>query len=405
MSASLRVSGLFAGIGGIELGLAAHGHRSQFLSDVDASARTVLKQKFPAASVVGDVREIDALPPTDLLTAGFPCQDLSQAGRRKGITGSRSSLVNEIFRLVDDPKAPTWILLENVSYMLRLDKGRAMHTLVEELESLGYRWAYRVVDARAFGVPQRRQRVVFLASRSEDPGAVLFADQAEDLPADTDGIDVVESDRHYGFYWTEGRRGLGWARDAVPTIKGGSALNIPSAPAVWIPSDDFVGTISIRDAERLQGFEPEWTAAAEVRPERTGPRWRLVGNAVCVPMADWVGQRLLEPGDRVMSSRTMSAGERWPSAAEGGNGIRRAIEANMFPMRRPYSLGRFLEDSLRPLSLRATNGFISRAEEGRIRFPPRFIDSLRQHRSAMTAAGGSDERPRNSSISTTALAV
>src|SRR6202044_1167011 len=101
-------------------------------------------------------------------------------------------------------------------FMLQLDRGKAMRHLTEMLGALGYRWAYRVVDARAFGLPQRRHRVLMLASRSEDPRPVLFGQDAG-APAEPEGIDYP-----CGFYWTEGIRGLGWAIDAVPTIKGGS---------------------------------------------------------------------------------------------------------------------------------------------------------------------------------------
>jgi len=112
--------------------------------------------------------------------------------------------------------------------MLQLDRGRAMRHLTDALEELGYRWAYRVVDARAFGLPQRRLRVVLLASRTEDPREVLFADDvAPDLP-ELDDAELYDC----GFYWTEGVRGLGWVVDAVPTLKGGSAVGIVSPPAV-----------------------------------------------------------------------------------------------------------------------------------------------------------------------------
>src|ERR1700752_1062926 len=104
-----------------------------------------------------------------------------------------------------------------------------MRHVVGRLESLGFQWAYRVVDARAFGLPQRRQRVVLLASRTEDPCPVLFGGEDTEPHGDLDGAE------HVGFYWTEGLRGLGLAIDAVPTLKGGSGLGIPSPPAVWMP--------------------------------------------------------------------------------------------------------------------------------------------------------------------------
>jgi DNA (cytosine-5)-methyltransferase 1 len=203
--------------------------------------------------------------------------------------GSRSGLVDKVFQLLETAD-PRWLLLENVPFMLRLDRGRAMQHVTTELGRLGFRWAYRVVDARSFGMPQRRQRVLLLASRSNDPRPVLFADDAGE-PEERDPFGLA-----CGFYWTEGIRGLGWAVDAVPTLKGGSAIGIPSPPAIWMP-DGLVGTPDVRDAERLQGFPADWTVIdGPVTTRRAGARWKMVGNAVCVPVAQWVGERLTNPG-------------------------------------------------------------------------------------------------------------
>jgi DNA (cytosine-5)-methyltransferase 1 len=162
---ALRVAGLFAGIGGIELGLHAAGHETVLLCDFESASQAVLAERFRGVPLVGDVRELIALPRVDVVAAGFPCQDLSQAGRTAGINGERSGLVSEVFRLMRQSDAQ-WLLLENVPFMLQLERGEAMHFLTSSLEELGFRWAYRVVDARAFGLPQRRQRVVLLASRT-----------------------------------------------------------------------------------------------------------------------------------------------------------------------------------------------------------------------------------------------
>src|ERR1700722_9550381 len=146
-------------------------------------------------------------------------------------------------------------MLENVPFMLQLDRGAGMRQLTETLNEFGYRWAYRVVEARAFGLPQRRHRVLMLASRSEDPRPALFGQDA----GPSEEPELI--DYPCGFYWTEGTRGLGWAIDAVPTIKGGSVLGIASPPAVWQKNGEIV-TPGIEDAERLQGFQPGWTEAA-----------------------------------------------------------------------------------------------------------------------------------------------
>lgn len=254
-ASGFTVAGLFAGIGGIERGLGSAGGHAELLCENWDAAQAVLASRFPDVRLVADVRNLRSLPKVDVVTAGFPCTDLSQAGRTGGIQGKASSLVAEVFRLLERDRAPV-LVLENVRNMLVLDGGEAMRYLVAELEALGYRWAYRLVDSRFTGVPQRRQRVIFVAAREIDPRAVLFADDAGE-PAPT---------RHaadcFGFYWTEGLRGLGWAQDAIPTLKGGSTIGIPSPPGVWAPDNEPGRRLvvpTIEEAEQLQGFPRGWT--------------------------------------------------------------------------------------------------------------------------------------------------
>lgn len=95
------VAGLFAGVGGIELGLRRAGHEAALLCEFDAGASAVLQHHFSGVRLHGDARTLSSLPSeVDLLSAGFPCQDSSQAGQTKGIAGARSGLVREVFRLL-----------------------------------------------------------------------------------------------------------------------------------------------------------------------------------------------------------------------------------------------------------------------------------------------------------------
>lgn len=226
----LRVAGLFAGVGGLELGLKRAGLETAMLCEVWTPAQAVLAKQFPDITLEPDVQHLEALPSDiDVVTAGFPCQDLSQAGRTAGIAGEQSGLVSHVFRLLRKHH-PRWLVLENVRNMLVLDKGKAMLHLVQELEALGYSWAYRLVDSRFTGVPQRRQRVLFVASLSEDPRNVLFADDAGEPDEQDRATDA------YGFYWTEGLTGLGWARDAVPTVKGDQGSASPRRRGSGFPA-------------------------------------------------------------------------------------------------------------------------------------------------------------------------
>jgi DNA (cytosine-5)-methyltransferase 1 len=374
--ASLSAAGLFAGIGGIELGLGRAGFHASLLCEIDGGGQAVLRNRFPDARIESDIRELRHLPKVDVLSAGFPCQDLSQAGKTAGIRGTQSGLVDEVFRLVGQPRsAPTWLVLENVSFMLRLGRGAAMDHVLSNLEALGFRWAYRVLDSRAFGVPQRRQRVIILASRTEDPRPVLFGTDAGEPTRDAGAASS------FGFYWTEGTRGLGWAVDAIPTLKGGSTIGIASPPAVWKVASNTVITPDIRDAERLQGFPADWTACLGHDRRALGRRWKLVGNAVTTGVAEWLGLAITGIGNGPWSNaRRLEPGVPWPDAAWGDASERFSVDVSAFPTSLPHPpLASFLEHAGTPLSIRATSGFLSRARTGSLRFRPGFLEALDAH--------------------------
>ncbi|HEX7830732.1 MAG TPA: DNA (cytosine-5-)-methyltransferase [Thermoanaerobaculia bacterium] len=374
----LQVAGLFAGIGGIELGLGRAEHESRLLCEIEPTAVAVLEQRFPNTKKQNDVRDLKAFPRgTELVSAGFPCQDLSQAGKTAGISGSRSGLIGEVFRLLEKRRVE-WLLLENVSFMLQLGRGRALDVIMTELERLGYKWAYRVVNSRAFGVPQRRERIYILASLHHDPRNVLFVDDTPE-PRDTRSFREVAC----GFYWTEGLRGLGWAVDSVPTLKGGSTIGIPSPPAIIFPSGD-IAKPELRDAERMQGFEEDWTLPAETVSKR-GARWKLVGNAVTVDAAVWIGKRLRNPGVYdPTGDAELASNEAWPVAAWNiGNGRHRA-QLSTWPLNiAAEPLAAFLRHETQALSVKATAGFLSRAEVAKLRFPTGFLDAVRAHLARM----------------------
>lgn len=371
---TLNCVGLFAGIGGLEKGLERAGHATLGLCEIEQSAKTVLEERFPDVPIWDDVTRLSELPPgTDLVTAGFPCQDLSQAGRTAGITGERSGLVDHVFRLSDLHDTP-WLLLENVSFMLHLAGGNALGHILDRIEGQGYKWAYRVVDSRAFGVPQRRQRVFLLASHAGDPRDVLLSDDAGEPES------MSAEGRACGFYWTEGVRGLGWAVDAIPTLKGGSTVGIPSSPAIVLPNGMVVKP-GIRDGERLQGFEPDYTLPAQ-RVAKRGMRWKLVGNAVTVDAAEWIGHRLADPipYDGVSDAK-IDSGRPWPKAAYNVGGGRFESHASAWPLHNPAPpLAEFLNmEEVEPLSARATAGFLKRFEASTLRRPKGFVEALHLH--------------------------
>lgn len=344
-------------------------------------AQAVLEHRFSGIPLHDDIQTLTSLPDVDVVTAGFPCTDLSQAGRTAGIHGEASGMVKHLIKLLDDA-SPRWVVIENVRNMLALDRGTAMEYLVSEFERLGYTWAYRLVDSRFTGVPQRRHRVIFVASRTEDPRAVLFADDAGERPESDYREDA------FGFYWTEGNTGLGWAKDALPTLKGGSGLGIPSSPAMWIPDAEpgrAIVTPRIEDAEALQGFPRGWTEAA-LKKAKPGVRWKLVGNAVTVGVSRWLGRRLLTPGKYDETGQIiLPKGMRWPTAAWGDATERWAAPVSLWPTQSEYQ--HLLEvvdvEDAAPLSLRATAGFHSRLLKSRLRYPEAFSEALKLHAERM----------------------
>jgi DNA (cytosine-5)-methyltransferase 1 len=170
----------------------------------------------------------------------------------------------------------------------------------------------------------------------------------------------------------------------VPTLKGGSTIGIPSPPAIRMPDGALV-LPDIRDAERLQGFEPDWTKPAEGTSQRKGVRWKLVGNAVSVPVSRWVGDRLNDPRPYTgATDEPLERGQPWPRAAWGEKGQRRTVSFTPWPVLEPYQhLAEFLQFPTAPLSLRATQGFYSRVIKSTLRFPDGFVETVRAHRDRM----------------------
>ncbi len=199
---TLHVASLFSGIGLIDLGFHRAAIPTRLLCEADPAARSVLARRFPGTPIHDDVRELTADdlraagcdPDRTVLAAGFPCQDLSVAGSRRGLgrgTGTRSALFWDVDRLLGEFH-PRWVVLENVPGLLSSHGGRDMGAVLGALADRGYGFAWRVLDAQHFGVPQRRRRVVIVGHLGEPwaaPAQVLLEpesgrrDSAQGRPA------------------------------------------------------------------------------------------------------------------------------------------------------------------------------------------------------------------------------
>ena len=182
----MNVGSLFSGIGGLDHGLHNAGHRHVFFCEADPYRRDVLGARWPGVPVYDDVRAVGEPArgaaadgggaPVDLrgweagtglLCGGFPCQDLSVAGRRAGLAGVRSGLFHEFARIIDAVR-PRWVLVENVPGLLSSNGGRDFGVVLGTLADLGYGVGWRVLDSRFFGVPQRRRRVYIVGALIDD---------------------------------------------------------------------------------------------------------------------------------------------------------------------------------------------------------------------------------------------
>ena len=170
----MKAVSLFAGVGGFDLALERNGIEVVASVEIDKNARKVLAKRFPNSTILEDVCDVTGkqlfelgFDSNGIIVGGFPCQDLSVAGKRAGLAGDRSGLFFEITRILEETKAK-YFILENVPGLLSSNKGRDMGTVIGTLDDLGYSVAWRVLDAQYFGVPQRRRRVFIVGCLGDD---------------------------------------------------------------------------------------------------------------------------------------------------------------------------------------------------------------------------------------------
>lgn len=366
---------LFSGIGGIDLGLERAGWDCVGQVEIDPYRRGILERHWPGVPRWDDVRGLCVRDPesrlgsergsvredvpvqslvderadrehepagVDLICGGFPCQDLSVAGKRAGLEGARSSLWWEFHRIADAIH-PRWVLVENVPGLLSSHKGRDFALLLTSLADLGYGFAWRILDSRYFGVPQRRRRVFIVGHLgAESPEPFLpFLESGEGNPSESGetGTDVAgtlgggsgkrgwadDFDRSGAFVTgralTQGQRWDGETETFVahaphrdpggvsaPDTKDyvayhenidGKVYGSGEVPALrnWQKDSPMLVSSSVRrltpvECCRLQGFPDDWLGEPNAPPD--SPRYAALGDAVTVPVAEWIGRRLLK---------------------------------------------------------------------------------------------------------------
>lgn len=192
----MRVGSLFSGVGGMDLGLEQAGHEIVWQVEWDKDCQAVLRHRFPQTALKTDillytqgqhknrVKHGLTLPPVDMVVGGFPCQDVSVAGQRKGLAGERSGLFFAFMRLLKILRPlPQIVMLENVPGLLSSHGGRDFHAVLAALAERGFRRGYRILDSQHFGVPQRRRRVFIVGcarASGIDPREILFESVGRD---------------------------------------------------------------------------------------------------------------------------------------------------------------------------------------------------------------------------------
>lgn len=268
---------LFAGIGGFEIALGRAGVRTVASVEIDDMARGVMRHRFSDVALFDDVVKVSArelldcgfTPERGILTAGFPCQDVSLAGKRAGLAGERSGLFWHIVRLATELQ-PRWVLIENVPGLLTSHRGRDMATVVGAMVECGYGVSWRVLDAQHFGVPQRRRRV-FIAGCLGDiarAGEVLLEPESSTRDLAPRGAPRKKTARttQDGF---GGGRGTTAQRGLVQAITGSLATGGPDAQhacAGWLVPEK-VSTLQAQGSDsRGHRIDAEGAAGGQLIP-------------------------------------------------------------------------------------------------------------------------------------------
>ena len=332
------VASYFSGVGGLDLGLERAGFNIISQCEKNEYRREVLSERFLETRIFEDISEVYYGEPKsrssskrlrepnerwgktwaglsgsiDLLCGGFPCQDLSVAGKRAGLAGERSGLFFEFARIADESvRENGFILLENVPGLLSSpteNKGEDFAILLETLSKYGFNdIAWRILDSQYFGVPQRRRRIFILGRRSRGGrscGEILFEPESGDWNFETNGQAGKKNS-------LPAITGLGTGGPDDNDAQNGRLISIEqfiSGPltsryykginstiddGAAIPTKMGVRRLTPIECERLQGFPDSWT---DINGASDTKRYAAIGDAVTVPVATWIGERILKYG-------------------------------------------------------------------------------------------------------------
>lgn len=308
----MNVGSLFSGIEGFGLGFERAGMRVVWQVEQDAYCRAVLAQHFPDAERFEDVRDVGAhcLQPVDLICGGFPCQDLSVAGRGAGIDGARSGLWAEFARIIGELR-PRYVVVENVPALTR---NEWLGRVLGDLASCGYDAEWDCLPASAFGAPHRRDRIWLVAypggegRRQEAGGSHGDEGPHERGAAEVDhlasgpgasGLRAAGVREHRGALADaegNGRRSRRSGGSPSDSEDGARVAAQGMGDAYRASKDALAATGAPRQGAGESGWwatEPDVGRVADGVPSRVD-RLAALGNALVPQIAEWIGRRILD---------------------------------------------------------------------------------------------------------------
>jgi DNA (cytosine-5)-methyltransferase 1 len=278
---------LFAGVGGFDRGFEAAGMDCVGQVELSLNCRNVLQRHWPDVPKWSDIKEVkgEQFGSTDILVGGFPCQDYSVAGKGAGLAGDRGALWWEFHRLVAS-RRPRWVVGENVAGLTNEEHRSSLRTIIGSLVQLGYGVVWRIFDARYFGVPQQRRRIFIVGHIGNRPRPEVLA-----LAEGCGGH--LERHRQEGHIRASVASGRPWIASwpTAPTLeadRSGPASQSWKFHAAAF-NESAVRRLTPVECERLQGFPDDWTTGESDRQ-----RYRMMGNAVAVPVAEWLGNQIVK---------------------------------------------------------------------------------------------------------------
>jgi len=249
--------------------------------EFDKACQSILRKHWSETELFDDVRTVGkhSLKPVDVICGGFPCQDVSIAGKRAGLAGERSGLWSEFARIIDELE-PKWVVIENVPGLLSSNRGRDFATVIRWLAERRYGVAWRILDSQYFGVAQRRRRVFIVGSFGDGSAAeILF--ESDGLRWDTEKGGKTGEGIAGTFTVRTGKEGGGKGYLGLDD----GAMTLGGQPQ-WVMASG-VRRLTPIECERLQGFPDGWTDG-----QADSHRYKQMGNAVTVNVAEWIGKRI-----------------------------------------------------------------------------------------------------------------